>query len=87
MFNIAGIKCKFVEIYYKLNQIRKHTSRQVSRSTNRGTVVPNICGLTLWNLLYVTPLASVTLKWLQENLSTAGLSYVRGCGGQEADAE
>jgi len=37
---------------------------QFARATNFGTLTPNICGPSVWNLLHVTLLATRILKWL-----------------------
>jgi hypothetical protein len=60
-----------VESIHKLdlNQGCTNPEHQVDRANTLCTLTPNICGSSLWNLLHVTPLGPVILRWFLDFLN------------------
>jgi hypothetical protein len=70
----AGIN----EAVVSLTQGCTNRGRQVARDTKFCRVWPNICGSSVWNMLHITLLAPIILRWLLdvlENLFTPALIY------------
>jgi hypothetical protein len=69
MWSNCSDSAKSETVYNKYKCLKQRSTNpgcQVAVATNFCTVVPNICGSPLWNLLHVTPLEHRVLKRLQE---------------------
>jgi hypothetical protein len=55
---------RYRDVIVVLNQGRTNPGRQVAVATKFCTVIPSICGSSVWNFFHVTLLAPRILTWL-----------------------